>query len=95
MDAAETLGNQKPVTAAPLTMTFTIKPPEPLNFAKPQEWEKQIARSERFRLASNPKNSYDANQDNPLEYRIRGEADNVLRGPELTTEQHREYDTVK
>ena len=33
-------GAQWPGFASPPTATFTIKPPEPFDFSKPQEWEK-------------------------------------------------------
>lgn len=83
------------MAAATPAATFTIKPPEPFDFAKPQEWEKWIRRFERFRLASNLNNSSDANQVNTLVYCMGDEADDVLRGLELTGVQHQQYDAVK
>lgn len=84
-----------PVMAAPPAATFTIRPPEPFDFAKPQEWEKWIRRFERFRLASNLNNSTDANQVNTLVYCMGDEAADVLRGLELTSEQRQHYVDVK
>ncbi|CAG5992962.1 unnamed protein product [Menidia menidia] len=84
-----------PVMAAPPAATFTIKPPEPFDFAKPQEWEKWIRRFERFRVASNLNNSTDANQVNTLVYCMGDEADNVLRGLDLTDVHRQRYDAVK
>lgn len=81
-----------PVMAA---ATFTIKPPEPFDFSKPHEWEKWIRQFEHFRLASNLNNSLHANKVNTLVYCMGDEADNVLRGLELTTMQRQQYDTVK
>ncbi|KAK7878780.1 hypothetical protein WMY93_030940 [Mugilogobius chulae] len=83
------------MAAAPPAATFTIKPPEPFDFAKPQEWEKWIRRFERFRVASNLNSSTDANQVNTLVYCMGDEADDVLRGLELTSEQRQQYDAVK
>ncbi|KAJ8399787.1 hypothetical protein AAFF_G00408920 [Aldrovandia affinis] len=42
--------------------TFSIQPPEPFDFTKPQEWEKWIRRFERFRQASNLHSTTQANQ---------------------------------
>lgn len=61
--------------AAPLVATFNIKPPEPFDFAKPQEWERWIRRFESFRLASNLNNSSAANQVNTLVSCMRDEAE--------------------
>lgn len=80
---------------APPMATFSIKPPEPFDFAKPQEWEKWIRRFERFRLASNLNSSSDANQVNTLVYCMGDEADDVLRGLNLTEEQRQQYPAVK
>lgn len=84
-----------PVTAAPPAATFTIKPPEPFDFAKPQEWEKWIRRFERFRMASNLNGSTDANQVTTLVYCMGDEADDVLRGLDLTDGQRQQYDAVR
>lgn len=87
-----------PVMAAPAATpaaTFSIKPPEPFDFAKPQEWEKWIRRFERFRLASNLNNSSEENQVNTLVYCMGDEADDVLRGLKLTSVQRQQYDAVK
>lgn len=81
-----------PVMAA---ATFTIKPPEPFDFAKPQEWERWSRRFERFRLASNLNSSSEANQVNTLVYCMGDEADDVLRGLELTAMQRQQYNAVK
>lgn len=56
---------------APPNATFTIQPPEPFDFSKPQLWEKWIRRFERFRLASNLHISSEANQVNTLIYCMR------------------------
>lgn len=87
-------GGQGAANAIP-TATFTIKPPEAFDFAKPHEWQKWIRRFERFRLASNLNNSTEANQVNTLVYCMGDEADDVLRGLVLTNEQRQQYDAVK
>lgn len=65
--------------AAIPSATFTIKPPEAFDFAKPHEWDKWIRRFERFRLASNLNNSSEANQVNTLVYCMGDEADRAKR----------------
>lgn len=85
----------QPGNAALQPATFTIKPPEPFDFTKPHEWEKWIRRFECFRLASNLNSSSEANQVNKLVYCMRDEADNVLRGLDLTPEQWQWYKAVK
>lgn len=50
------------------TATFTIQPPEPFDFTKPQEWERWIRRFDRFRLASNLNATSEENQVNTLVY---------------------------
>ncbi len=78
----------------PPSATFTIQPPEPFNFSKPQEWEKWIWRFERFRLASNLHVSSQANQVNTFRV-FNTKTPFVLRGQPLSNPQHQEYETVK
>lgn len=73
--------------------TFSIQPPEPFNFSKPYEWEKWIRRFERFRQASNRHTSSQDNQINTLMYCR--EADDILKGLNLTNENMQQYDAVK
>ena len=48
------MGDEPAAMAQPTsTATFTIQPPEPLDFTKSQDWERWIRRFFRFRLASN------------------------------------------
>ncbi|KAL1281458.1 hypothetical protein QQF64_000261 [Cirrhinus molitorella] len=96
-DAGTAVAQQQlqPSVSVPPSATFTIQPPEPFNFAKPQEWEKWIRRFERFRLASNLHVSSQANQVNTLIYCMGDEADDVLRGQPLSEAQRHEYETVK
>ncbi|KAK0156642.1 hypothetical protein N1851_000118 [Merluccius polli] len=77
--APAVLGGERVANAIPMA-TFTIKPPEAFDFAKPHEWEKWIRRFERFRLASNLNSSTEENQMNTLVYCMGDEADDVLRG---------------
>lgn len=83
------------VVAAGPCATFNIQPPEPFDFAKPQEWEKWIRRFERFRLASNLNASSEDNQVNTLIYCMGDEADDILRGLNLTDAQRRTYHDVR
>lgn len=83
-----------PLLAGPMA-TFTIKPQDPFDSTKPQEWEKWIRRFERFRVASNMNESSKANQVNTFVYCMGDEADNVLRGLILTREQREQYEAVK
>ncbi|KAK0145669.1 hypothetical protein N1851_015450 [Merluccius polli] len=87
--APAVLGGERVANAIPMA-TFTIKPPEAFDFAKPHEWEKWIRR-----LASNLNSSTEENQMNTLVYCMGDEADDVLRGLELTNEQRQQYSAVK
>lgn len=75
--------------------TFTIKPPEPFYFARPQEWERWNRWFKRFRLASDLNRSSEANQVNTLVNWMGDKADDVLRGLELTTVQRQQHNAVK
>ena len=87
---------QLPANAnAPPSATFSIQPPEAFDFAKPQDWERWIRRFERFRLASNLHLSTEANQVNTLIYCMGDEADDILRGQDLTDAQRQQYTSVK
>lgn len=77
------------------TATFTIQPPEPFDFAKPQEWERWIRRFDRFRLASNLNATSEENQVNTLVYCMGDEAEDVLKGLTLTAEARKTYKDVK
>ncbi|KAF7645597.1 hypothetical protein LDENG_00201450 [Lucifuga dentata] len=84
-----------PGGSAPPSSTFTIQPPEPFDFSKPQEWEKWIRRFERFWLASNLHTASHDSQINTLVYCMGDEADDILRGLNLTDAQRDVYTTVK
>lgn len=97
MQAGQAAGAPLPAQNAVVlpSATFTINPPEPFDFSKPQEWEKWSRRFERFRLASNLNSSPEANQVNTLVYCMGDEADDVLRGLSLTAQQREEYSAVR
>ncbi|KAK0150891.1 Gag-Pol polyprotein [Merluccius polli] len=80
---------------APPSATFTIQPPDAFDFAKPQDWERWIRRFERFRLASNRHLSTEANQVNTLIYCMGDEADDILRGHDLSDAQRQQYTSVR
>lgn len=75
--------------------TFTIQPPEPFDFTKPQEWERWIRRFDRFRLASNLNATPEENQVNTLVYCMGDEAEDVLKGLTLTADARKKYSDVK
>ena len=75
--------------------TFSIQPPEQFDFSKPQDWERWIRRFERFRQASNLHSSSQQNQVNTLMYCMGDEADDVLKGLNLTAAGQQVYDSVK
>ncbi len=77
------------------TATFTIQPPEPFDFSKPQEWERWIRRFDRFRLASNLNATSEENQVNTLVYCMGDEAEDVLKGLTLTADEKKKYTDVK
>lgn len=85
----------QPTAIALPNATFTIQPPEPFDFTKPQDWERWIRRFERFRLASNLHISSEANQVNALIYCMGDEADDILRGQALSEAERQQYKTVK
>ncbi|XP_061920402.1 uncharacterized protein K02A2.6-like [Entelurus aequoreus] len=84
-----------PVVAVGPCATFNIQPPESFDFSNPQEWDKWIRRFERFRLASNLNASSEDNQVNTLIYCMGDEADDILRGLNLTAAQRRTYQGVR
>lgn len=81
--------------AAGPSATFSIQPPEPFDFSRPQEWAKWIRRFERFRLASSLNSSSEENQVNTLIYCMGDEADDILRGLTLTAAQRDTYQGVR
>lgn len=86
---------QPPAAAAaapPATATFTINPPDPFDFSRPEELEKWIRWFKRFTLVSNLNSSFDINQVNTLVYCMGDEADDVLRGLNLTNQQRQQYE---
>ncbi len=83
-----------PRAAGPST-TFSIRPPEPFDFSKPQEWAIWIRRFERFRLASNLHENSDENQVNTFIYCMGDEADDILRGLPLADADKTKYSAVK
>lgn len=82
-------------TPAGTSATFSIQPPEPFDFSKPQEWTKWIRRFERFCLASNLNMSLEENQVTALIYCMGDEANYVLCGLSLKAEQRTIYVGVR
>lgn len=88
-------GSQQQAVLPGLGATYNIQPPEQFDFSKPQDWERWIRRFERFRQASNLHASSDENQVNTLMYCMGDEADDVLKGQNLSAARQRQYDAVK
>ena len=90
------MGDEPAAMAQPTpTATFTIQPPEPFDFTKPQDWERWIRRFDRFRLASNLNATSEENQVNTLVYCMGDEAEDVLKGLTLTADERKGYTDVK
>ena len=64
--------------ATPATPSYQIAPPSPMDFSKPEEWQKWIRRFERFRQASGLSIKSEADQVNTLVYSMGDEADDIL-----------------
>ncbi len=74
--------------------TFSIQPPKPFDFSKPQEWVKWIQKFERFRSESNLHENSDENQVNTFIY-MGDEADDILQGLPLADTDNTKYSEVK
>ena len=84
------MGDEPAAMAQPTsTATFTIQPPEPLDFTKSQDWERWIRRFFRFRLASNINATLEENQVKTLVYCMGDEAEDVLNGITLTADERK------
>ena len=75
--------------------TFSIQPPGQFDFSTPKDWERWIRRFERFRQASNLHSSSQENQVNTLVYCMGDEADDVLKGLNLSYHRQKQYDAVR
>ncbi|KAJ8340446.1 hypothetical protein SKAU_G00350790 [Synaphobranchus kaupii] len=73
-------GGRQPPLPCP-SATFSIQPPEPFTFTKPQEWERWISRFERFRQASNLHTYPQANQIYHVPGKSLWTADTLSRAP--------------
>ena len=92
------LPSQVPPTAQRrpyMAASFQVAPPEPFNFARPEQWAKWIRRFERFRVASGLSQQGEEAQVNTLIYAMGDEADDILRAFALTDEHRNEYERVK
>lgn len=73
----------------------SMKPPDQMDFLKPQEWCKWIRRFERYRLASGLSNCNDKQQVSTLIYCMGDEADDLLAALDISTDNASKYDAVK
>ena len=78
-----------------MAATYQVSPPEPFNFANPEEWPKWLRRFERFRQASGLVEKSEEAQVNTLIYCMGDEADDILRSFKLSEEDSKKYSTVK
>ena len=74
--------------------SIQLKPPEPFNFAKPDEWPRWKSRFEQFRSASGLSEEDDKRQVSTLLYCLGQDADDVLRSTAITADERKKYDTV-
>ena len=74
--------------------TSRVIPPEPFNFATPEEWPKWLRRFQRFRVASDLTSGDQEKQVNTLIYCMGDRADDILRSFQLSTEDEKKYDVV-
>ena len=81
--------------ATPATPSYQIAPPSPIDFSKPEEWQKWIRRFERFRQASGLSNKSEADQVNTLVYSMGDEADDNLTALILNEEDSATFNGVK
>ena len=75
--------------------TYQVVPPEPFNFAKPEEWTKWIRQFERFRVASGLDTKEEPAQVNMLIYSMGDQADDILKSFHLSEAEGKQYATVK
>ena len=75
--------------------SYQIKPIEPFNFKRPEEWPQWIRRFERFRVASGLSSKSEVNQVNTLVYSMGAKADDIFQSFNLGEEQAKVYNTVK
>ena len=74
--------------------TSRVTPPEPFDFATPEEWPKWLRRFHRFRVASGLTSGDEETQVNTLIYCMGDRADDILRSFQLSAEDEKKYDVV-
>lgn len=79
---------------APIS-SYQIRPPDPFDFTKANDFERWHRQFERFRVASNLAQASDLHQVNTLIYCMGDKADDILCGLAMTTEERGKYETVQ
>ena len=72
----------------------TLNPPEPFNFARPDDWSRWKRRFEQFRVASGLDSESGAKQVSMLLYCMGGEAEMVLTSVGVKKKEKEEYEEV-
>ena len=72
----------------------TLNPPEPFNFARPDDWSRWKRRFEQFRVASGLDSESGAKQVSMLLYCMGGEAEMVLTSVGVKKKENEEYEEV-
>ena len=74
--------------------SLRLEVPETFDFRSPDDWPRWKKRFEQFRLASALESESEERQISTLLYCLGGEADDVLRMTNITTEERKKYTTV-
>lgn len=75
--------------------SYQIRPPEPFDFTKPNDFERWVRHFERYRVASNLAQASDRQQVNTLIYCMGDKGDDILCSLSMTTEEREKYETVQ
>lgn len=71
-----------------------LAPPDPFNFAQPDDWPRWKRRFEQFRVASGLASEAEPRQVSTLLYCMGEDADNVLTSTNITDAEKQKYATV-
>ena len=74
--------------------SIQLKPPQPFDFSKPDEWPRWKRRYEQYRHASGLAAEDDMRQVSTLLYCLGQEADDVLSATGISEEDRQKYDKV-
>ena len=74
--------------------SLQLKPPEPFDFKKPDEWPRWSKRFEQFWVASGLSSESDTRQVCTLLYCLGTEAEDVLRSTNISEDNQKKYNVV-